>query len=115
MAEGWALELGEGVVEPSSAGLFPARIIQPETFQVMAERGVTLNDRAPRPLHKVDGPAIDVVVNMAPAPVTPLLPGFTGREIVWKIRDPIGQPIETYRAVRDQIERKVMELIEERP
>ena len=113
MAEAWARQLGEGVLEPSSAGLFPARIVQPETFQVMAERDVILHDRPPRPLYTVDGSAVDVVVNMVPAPATPLLPGFTGREIAWKVRDPIGQPIETYRAVRDQIERQVKELIEE--
>jgi arsenate reductase len=112
MAEAFGRELGDGLLEAASAGLYPAAVIQPETFQAMAERGVRLEDRPPRSLQSVNGAAIDLIVNMVPLPVAALLKGFAGREIAWRIRDPIGQPIEVYREVRDEIERRVRELIE---
>ncbi len=113
MAEAFARHLGAGVVQPSSAGVFPARIIQPETFAVMNERGIPLDDRPPRSIHFVEGPEVDLILNMAPLPVRGLLNKFDGREIPWPIRDPIGQSIEVYRTVRDQIEQRVAALIEE--
>lgn len=111
MAEGFARHLGEGAVEASSAGLYPASVIQPETFQVMAERQVSLEASRPRSIYLVDGSEIDLLVNMTGEPLSDLLPGFAGREIAWEIRDPIGRPIEVYRSVRDQIEKKVAELV----
>lgn len=113
MAEGFARRLGDGLVEASSAGLYPASIIQPETFVVMAERATPIEDRAPRRVLTVDGASIDLIVNMTTWPVAHALPGFTGREIAWQIPDPIGQSIEVYRQTRDLIERNVQALIEE--
>jgi protein-tyrosine-phosphatase len=114
MAEGFAHHLGAGVIEASSAGLLPALVIQPETFQVMAERGIQLDQKhRPRSIYVVDGAFVDLVVNMASVPASRLLKGFAGREILWPIADPIGRTVEMYRAVRDQIEFKVVDLLEE--
>lgn len=113
MAEGFARHLGAGVVEASSAGLYPAPIIQPETFAVMAERQAPLEDRPPRRVLALNGADFDLIVNMSGWPVAHLLPGFAGREIAWKVPDPIGQPLGVYRQVCDQIERSVQALIEE--
>ena len=113
MAEAFARHLGAGVLQATSAGVFPAPVIQPETYQVMQEHGVAVEQRAPRSVHAVDGASVDLIVNMAPMPVKSLLQGFRGREVPWPVRDPIGQAIEVYRAVRDQIERRVEELVEE--
>ena len=38
---------------------------------------------------------------------------FTGRARDWEIADPKGKPLEAYCRVRDEIERRVRELIEE--
>ena len=113
MAEAFARHLGAAVVEPSSAGFYPAGIIQPETIQVMAERGIRLEPRPPRSVLLVHLNAIDVLVNMSSIPGRDLLRDFPGREIQWQVHDPIGQSIEIYRSVRDQIESKVKDLIEE--
>ncbi len=113
MAEGFARHLGAGLVEASSAGIYPARIIQPETIAVMAERGIRLEPRQPRSILLTDPKAAELVVTMAGASVAPLLHGFSGREIIWQVQDPIGQTIEVYRAARDQIEQKVIGLLEE--
>ena len=114
MAEGFARHYGDGVIEPSSAGLFPASIVQPETFQVMAERGVILDaGQKPRSILLADATNLDILVNMTGQPVLRLLNGFTGHEIPWEIVDPIGMKIQVYRQVRDQIEQKVKEMVEQ--
>ncbi len=113
MAEGFARHLGAGRLEASSAGLFPARIIQPETYQAMEEKGVPLERRPPRHIVQVDAAAVDLLVNMAGPPVAPLLRGFRGSEVTWPIRDPIGQSFEIYRSVRDHIEQRVADLVEQ--
>jgi arsenate reductase len=113
MAEAWARHLGAGVIEAESAGLFPASIIQPETIAVMEERGIKLEPRSPRSILLLDPAQYDVLVNMAGVAVSNVMQGFGGRVVSWQVRDPIGQKIEVYRAVRDQIEQKVRELVEE--
>src|SRR5262245_49027813 len=113
MAEGFARHHGAGLVEASSAGLYPASIIQPETIAVMAERGIQIEPRQPRSLLLTDPRAAELVVTLTGASVAPLLYGFSGREILWQVQDPIGQSIEIYRAARDQIERKVIALLQE--
>lgn len=117
MAEALARQLGAGVVEASSAGLYPAPIIQPETLQVLAERlidpSVAEDLGPPRSLLLVNPADVDLIVNMSGIPLDPLLNGFTGRQIVWQVRDPIGLSIEAYRRARDEIEKKLTELLEQ--
>jgi protein-tyrosine-phosphatase len=113
MAEALARHLGADVIEPSSAGIYPASIIQPETLQVLEERGIKLEPRKPRSLFLLDAKQVDLLVNMSGAPLDNLLHSFLGRQIVWPVRDPVGQPLGVYRAVRDEIEKKVSELIKE--
>ncbi len=113
MAEAFAHYFGEGVVEASSAGLYPTSIIQPQTIQVMAERGIKIEPREPRSVLLADLSRTDVIVNMTGTAIGPLLHGFRGREVAWQVHDPIGQSPEVYRAIRDQIEQKVKALVEE--
>ena len=113
MAEAFARVQGGGLVEASSAGLYPAAIIQPQTFQVMAERGITVADRAPQSVSELDGAAFDLVVNMSGLPVGKALRNFHGRGASWTIPDPIGQSEQVYRSSRDQIEKRVAKLLEQ--
>jgi arsenate reductase len=114
MAEGFARHLAPGLIEPSSAGVFPAAIVQPETFQIMAERGTPLDpEMVPRNMLFVDGATVDILVNMSGTPAVRLLRNFQGREITWDVTDPIGMSTPVYRAVRDEIEKRVRGLIEE--
>jgi arsenate reductase len=113
MAEAFARAYGAGLVEASSAGIFPAAIIQPETIKVMAERGIRLEESSPRNVLEVEASEIDLIVNMSGLPVARLLRNFRGREITWRIPDPIGQSGSLYRTVRNQIEEKVSDLLAE--
>jgi arsenate reductase len=114
MAEGFARHLAGDRIEALSAGLFPAAIIQPETYEVMAERGVALDPaQTPRSILELDGASIDVLVDMSGRPAVRLLHRFQGRDIVWNVPDPIGMQIGVYRTVRDLIEQKVRGLLVE--
>ena len=113
MAEGFARALGDGLVQAESAGLYPADIIQPETIQVMAERGIQIGDRGPRLLSDLDGAAYDLLVNMSGLPLASLFRNFSGREIIWDVPDPIGWPVKVYRSARDHIEKRVASLLEQ--
>src|SRR5579875_2007502 len=108
MAEGFARRYGSDVLEPASAGLAPASIIQPLTRKVMEEKNIRLDGQYPKDLSAVDLGKFDIVVNMSGMP----LPGRVPAEIrVWDVEDPIGREEDVYSAVRDQIEMLVMRLI----
>lgn len=108
MAEGFARRYGSDVMEPASAGLAPALIVQPLTKKVMSERNINIDDQHPKDLGTLELKNFDLIVNMSGAKLPPRIP-IEVRE--WKVEDPIGQPEEVYLTVRDQIENAVMRLI----
>jgi protein-tyrosine-phosphatase len=108
MAEGFARTYGEDVLQTQSAGLAPALAVVPLTHQVMLEKNIDLGDCYPKELEHVDG-AVDLIVNMSGHHV----PGRAGTQVeVWDVRDPIGESEEVFRQVRDEIEQRVLQLIE---
>jgi len=54
-----------------------------------------------------------VLVNMSHYSPDVFAPTFTGRRLQWRVHDPFNEPIEAYRAVRDQLETLVRKLLEE--
>ncbi|MBV9611230.1 MAG: hypothetical protein JO091_02105 [Acidobacteriaceae bacterium] len=108
MAEGFARKYGSDVMEPFSAGLSPAAIVQPLTKTVMEEKNINLDAQYPKSLDAVDVSGCDLIVNMSGVKLPTRMP-IEVRE--WRVEDPIGRDEETYIAVRDQIEMAVMRLI----
>lgn len=108
MAEGFARTYGSDVIEPVSAGLAPAPIIQPLTKQVMKAKNISLDQQRAKDLSQVDLQTIDLIINMSGRALPAKLP-VEVRE--WRIEDPIGRDEETYIVVRDQIENLIMSLI----
>jgi arsenate reductase (thioredoxin) len=108
MAEGFAKQYGSDVMNAKSAGLSPAAIVQPLTFQTMEEKNVKLDGQCPKDLSSITISDFDLLVNMSGVKLPSRIP-LTVRE--WKIEDPIGRSEEVYREVRDQIEDLVMRLI----
>jgi protein-tyrosine-phosphatase len=94
-----------------SAGTTPAERIHPEVAKAMAEIGIDLADRRPRSLTQELAEQADVVVTMGCGDQCPYIPGR--RYIDWNLPDPQGQPIETVRAIRDDINSRVHALINE--
>ncbi len=108
MAEAFARAYGSDVLEAHSAGLAPALALAPLTHAVMLEKNIDLGDFYPKEIGLIPG-KMDLIVNMSgyelqlrnPAPVEE-----------WDVADPIGEPEEVFRQVRDEIEQRVLRLIE---
>jgi arsenate reductase (thioredoxin) len=83
----------------------------PEVVAVMAELGVDLSHARPRRLTAELAEPADVIVTMGCGDTCPYFPGK--RYLDWDLPDPKGQPIEVVRDTRDEIQRRVTELIAE--
>lgn len=97
--------------EARSAGTEPDERVHPEVVEVMNELGIDLSARVPRRLSTGDTEWADVVVTMGCGDKCPYVPGV--RYLDWVLDDPKDQPIEVVRATRDEIERRVVELVNE--
>jgi len=108
MAEGFARKYGPDVMEPASAGLSPASIIQPLTRDVMQMKNISIDDQYPKDLSSLDVSTFDLIINMSGVKL-PAGAGIEMRE--WNIEDPMGRSEDVYIAVREKIEHLVMSLI----
>jgi arsenate reductase len=97
--------------EARSAGTEPGERVHPEVVEAMRELGIDLATRTPRRLTTADAEWADLVVTMGCGDKCPYIPGR--RYLDWELEDPKGRPIAAVRATRDEIERRVAELIDE--
>ena len=65
----------------------------------------------PHGLTEEDARWADVVVTMGCGDKCPFVPGR--RYVDWDLADPAGRPIAEVRAIRDEIDRRVRELVAE--
>ena len=77
----------------------------------MRERDIDLANRVPQLLTRELAEQADMVVTMGCGDQCPYIPGKT--YIDWELPDPHGQPIDCVRALRDEIEDRVKNLIAE--
>ncbi|MFZ0963818.1 MAG: arsenate reductase ArsC [Terriglobia bacterium] len=111
MAEAWAGHFGNGKVQAASAGSHPFGSITEDTYLVMSEKGISLAGQCSKGLRDVALAEMDVVVAMGREVECPVPADFKGRVVDWNVPDPFGRDIETFRNVRDMIERQVLELL----
>jgi arsenate reductase len=97
--------------EARSAGTTPGERVHPEVVDVMNELGIDLSDRQPTKLEREQAEWADVVVTMGCGDQCPVIPGK--RYLDWELEDPKEQPIETVRETRDEIARRVRQLLAE--
>ena len=108
IAEGFARSYGTGVIAAESAGLAPAGIVVQETIRTMEEKNIDISSHYSKPLDIDDANDFDLLVNISGYS---LPEGIHATVIEWDVADPIGQPDAVYRAVRDQLEALVTDLI----
>ena len=96
-----------------SAGTAPADDINPAVVEAMAELGIDLRAAGAHPKKLEDAAvhASDVVITMGCGDECPFYPGT--RYLDWKLDDPAGQGVDAVRPIRDEIDRRVRELIAE--
>jgi arsenate reductase len=112
MAEALARHLAPEVIDASSAGLMALGYVAQPTLEVLAESGVAGDGLASKPLRMIDLTAIDLVVNLAGRPIEKHLDGRAFPVEDWDVGDPFGSDLAVYRRIRDEIERRVGDLIE---
>lgn len=109
MAAAWTRTLGGDRVEVRSSGSQPADAVNPAAVEAMAEVGIDLGAVTPRVLTREDMEASDVVVTMGCGDECPYVPGVRRED--WELEDPAGRPVEEVRPVRDEIRRRVEEML----
>ncbi|MGH2595199.1 MAG: arsenate reductase ArsC, partial [Actinomycetota bacterium] len=101
----------QGRVHVRSAGSTPADEINPAVVEVMTEIGIDLSKEFPRSLTDEAVREADVVITMGCGDACAIYPGK--RYLDWDLPDPAGKPVEDVRPIRDEIERRVRELLNE--
>jgi protein-tyrosine-phosphatase len=112
MAEGFASHYGEGKVEVKSAGTKPASQVSGKGTRVMEEEGIDISSQYPKGFSDSDLEWADKVILMGCGVECPNINSISEKVEDWGIDDPIDQPIEFYREIRDEIKKKVMDLLD---
>ena len=111
MAEAFARQHGGDRVEAHSAGSRPSGRINPRAIAFMAERGIDLTAQHSKSLDAIGSGAFDAVVTMGCGDACPWIPA-THRDD-WALPDPKALDDAGFRRVRDEIERRVLLLLDE--
>lgn len=111
MASAFARYHAGDVWEVDSAGSAPVSEVNATMVEVMREKGVDMAYRKPKSLetasrHMKPG----LLISMGCEDACPVFPGVPTEE--WDIPDPAGKEIGVMRQVRDEIERRVKDLLE---
>ena len=92
-----------------SAGTEPATQIHPEVLSVMREVGIELEGVTPQFLSADLASQANILVTMGCGESCPVVPGAKRED--WNLADPKGQPLERVRQIRDEIRRRVHEMV----
>jgi protein-tyrosine-phosphatase len=113
IAEGFFKKYAKQNMICSSAGTVPADKLNPDAVTTMKEIGIDVSAHKPKVLTNEMIDQASMIINMGcmdndSCPAM-LLKSKTMED--WSIEDPARKPIEKVREIRDQIERKVMDLV----
>ena len=111
MAAGYLQHLAGDRITVLSAGSQPAESINPVAVEAMAEEGIDIAGNQPKVLSDEAVQDSDVVITMGCGDTCPFFPGKRYED--WVLDDPAGQGIDAVRLIRDEIKRRVEELIAE--
>jgi arsenate reductase (thioredoxin) len=100
----------EGRHRAHSAGSDPGTAPHPVVLEALEEIGLDASDHRPTKLSDELIDWADVVVATCDG-ACPVIPGK--RYVSWHLPDPKGLPLERVRPIRDEISRRVDELVEE--
>ncbi|MET8427804.1 arsenate reductase ArsC [Nocardia sp. NPDC004860] len=111
MAQGFLADLAGDAIEVRSAGSAPAETINPAAVEAMSELGIDITDQTPKILTPDAVQTSDVVITMGCGDACPYFPGVDYRD--WALEDPAGKGVDSVRPIRDEIRKRVEELIAE--
>ena len=94
-----------------SAGTEPANAVHPEVVAAMREVEIDLSTVKPKKLTEAIAGEADLLVTMGCGEACPFVPGL--RRMDWPLSDPKGGSLADVRGIRDEIENRVVSLLEE--
>ena len=92
-----------------SGGSQPGEQVNPAAVTVMKEAGIDISTEYPKFWTDEVIRAADVVITMGCGDACPIFPGK--RYLDWELDDPAGLTVEQVRPIRDQIEQRVRDLL----
>lgn len=95
-----------------SAGTTPGERVHPEVAEVMREVGLDLSSARPQRLTSGLAAGARLLVTMGCGEECPYVPGVEIRD--WPLEDPKGKPLERVREIRDEIRKRIVDLLLER-
>ena len=111
MAAAFMQELSGGKVEVLSAGSAPKDSINPIAVLAMNEIGIDISRNTPKILTNEAVKDSDVVITMGCGDTCPFYPGKRYED--WVLDDPAGQDIAAVRVIRDEIKKRVEDLLKD--
>lgn len=111
MAAGFLQHLAGDRIEVLSAGTEPKDQVNPSAIAVMAEEGIDIANAVPKVLTDEAVKESDYVITMGCGDKCPWYPGK--QYLDWPLEDPAGKGVDSVRPIRDEIRRKVENLIAE--
>jgi arsenate reductase len=94
-----------------SGGSEPGAEVNSAAIAAMAERNIDISGEYPKPWTDEVVRAADVVITMGCGDACPIFPGK--RYADWELADPAGKDVTSVRPIRDEIERRVLRLLDE--
>jgi protein-tyrosine-phosphatase len=111
MALGFFARLAGDRAVAWSGGSEPGTELNPSAVAAMAEVGIDITSEYPKPWTGEIVQAADVVITMGCGDTCPVLPGKRYED--WALADPADQSVEAVRPIRDEIEKRVRQLLAE--
>jgi protein-tyrosine-phosphatase len=109
MALGWFEHFAGDRAVAWSGGSEPGTEVNPAAIAAMYEIGIDISREFPKPWTDEIVQAADVVVTMGCGDACPLFPGKRYED--WVLDDPAGMGVDEVRPVRDEIGRRVRDLL----
>jgi protein-tyrosine-phosphatase len=109
MAEAFARIHGGDKVDASSAGSRPSGKINPKAIAAMKELGYDLSTHQSKSLDEIPGVTFDAVITMGCGDACPWVPAKLRED--WDLPDPKNMDEEEFREIRNDIERRVLQLM----
>ena len=109
MALGWLQHLAGDNAVAWSGGSDPTSEMNPAAVRAMSEIGIDISTEFPKPWTDEVVRAADAVVTMGCGDACPIFPGKQYQD--WDVPDPAGLTLDAVRPIRDDIGRRVRELL----
>jgi arsenate reductase len=109
IAEAFARIHGKGKLEIYSAGSRPSGKVNPKAIESMREVGYDLAKHDSKSLAEIPAAEYDFVVTMGCGDECPYIQAKHRED--WNIQDPKNLPPDQFQKIRDEIEKKVKEVL----